>query len=276
MVSMSAAPLFGSGEPPVSGGPPVVGEDEIFKSLVESNPAPRKGSRSFPVSVTLHVVVLLGVFVIPLYLGGLPDHPNYIAAIFYDPPPALAASLPKGRQLVETREKPKPVRENPKKDTTPTLETPLEVVPETPPDTGAKVTEQAGSETGTEHGIMEGMEGGSDQGVAGGVLDGQLGGCVGCTGTGPVVSPDEPPKILSKVNPAYPQDAFIKKIEGIVRVEVVIDATGSVIKAKIVRSVPPLDAAAVACVRQWRFMPARHHGVPVATISDIDIYFRIF
>lgn len=270
MVSMTAeAPLFDSGEP-------VSGEDEIFKSLVESNPAPRQGIRFFPVSLSIHIVVLLVVFLIPLYFAGLPDHPNYIAAIFYDPPPALAASLPKGRQLVETKDKPKPVRDNPKTDKTPILETPLEVTPETPPDTGAKVTEQSGSETGTEHGIAEGMEGGSDLGVAGGVLDGQLGGCIGCTGTGPVGNPDEAPKLLSQVKPVYPQDAFIKKIEGIVRVEVVIDATGTVIKAKILRSVPPLDAAAVACVRQWRFLPARHHGVPVATISDIDIYFRIF
>jgi protein TonB len=49
-----------------------------------------------------------------------------------------------------------------------------------------------------------------------------------------------------------------------------------VIKARVLRSIPALDAAAIATVKQWQFAPAIKHGRPVATIAQAPVGFRIF
>ena len=46
-------------------------------------------------------------------------------------------------------------------------------------------------------------------------------------------------------------------------VEILIDASGRVVRARILRSVPLLDAAALQCVYEWVFRPAMKKGRPV-------------
>ena len=58
--------------------------------------------------------------------------------------------------------------------------------------------------------------------------------------------------------------------------EFLIDAQGEVVSARVIRSVPLLDAAAIATVKQWRFRPAVKGGRPVATIARAPVAFRIF
>ena len=87
---------------------------------------------------------------------------------------------------------------------------------------------------------------------------------------------DQPPRMIENVRPQYPSDAFSKKIEGTVELEILIDATGAVTQARIVKSIPLLDRAAVKCVFQWRFSPARKNGQSVATRANAPITFRIF
>jgi protein TonB len=75
------------------------------------------------------------------------------------------------------------------------------------------------------------------------------------------------------VPPAYPQDAFVKKVQGTVELEIVIDENGRVVRVRILRSIPLLDAAAVACVQQWVFAPAQRGGRPVAVSARAPIGF---
>ena len=92
-------------------------------------------------------------------------------------------------------------------------------------------TEQAGSVTGSDFGVTEGMEEGQEGGVVGGVPGGVLGGVVGGTGDGPVLDYDQPPRPIKITRPQYPQEAFVKKIEGTVELEILIDSTGRVVRA---------------------------------------------
>jgi protein TonB len=64
------------------------------------------------------------------------------------------------------------------------------------------------------------MEGGVDGGVVGGVPGGVLGGVVGGTGDVPVpeMDYDRPPRLIRQTKPKYPQEAFVKKVEGVVLV----------------------------------------------------------
>ena len=87
---------------------------------------------------------------------------------------------------------------------------------------------------------------------------------------------DQGPRLLRQARPEYPHDAFTKKIEGVVVVEILIDDTGRVARMRIVQSAPLLDAAALDAVRQWIFLPAVRHGRPVATIAVAPVRFTIY
>ena len=152
---------------------------------------------------------------------------------------------------------------------------PVEVPEEVRPEDRVRESEQAGSPSGSDSGMPEGMESGVPGGVPGGLPGGVLGGCVGCTGDNPVMDYDQPPKLIKQVRPNYPQEAFVKKVEGEVLVEILIDATGRVIRARVLRSVPQLDGAAVQTVYQWQFSPAVKQGRPVATIAHVPVRFQI-
>jgi protein TonB len=125
-------------------------------------------------------------------------------------------------------------------------------------------------------GTPEGLEGGVNGGVVGGVPGGVIGGVVGGTGDIPVTDYDTPPRPIKTGPPQYPQDAFVKKIEGTVEVQIVIDATGKVVDAKIIRSIPLLDKAALQTVYRWVFAPAVKNGRPVTTIAQAPVTFRIY
>jgi TonB family protein len=58
-------------------------------------------------------------------------------------------------------------------------------------------------------------------------------------------------------------------------VEILIDKTGGVAKARVVKSIPELDEAALQCVRDWVFRPAQKAGEPVATVASAPVTFKI-
>lgn len=87
---------------------------------------------------------------------------------------------------------------------------------------------------------------------------------------------ESPPRPIKITRPEYPAEAFARKIEGTVLVEILIDAQGRVVRARILESIPLLDAAALQTVYQWTFQPATKDGRPVATIAHAPVAFRIY
>lgn len=81
------------------------------------------------------------------------------------------------------------------------------------------------------------------------------------------------PKKIRDVKPAYPPDALAAGIQGIVIIEAVIARDGTVKDAKVLRSIPPLDDAALSAVRQWAFTPTLLNGVPVEVIMTVTVNF---
>jgi protein TonB len=265
--------------PPSPGSPPTDdGIDEpIFKSLVVSNP--RKVKNWFGLgSLVGHLAIVSALILVPiLWPPPSPDQPDYIRALIYNPPPPPPPPLPKGSALVEKPKPSQPVTPDPH-PTKPEFTAPVETPKETPlkPEARLPESEQAGSPHGSDFGVAEGMEEGVEGGVIGGVPGGVLGGVLGGTGDGPVMDYDQPPKPIKITKPQYPQEAFVKKIEGTVVIEILIDANGRVYPRRILTSIPALDAAAVATVRQWVFSPAIKKGRPVATVAHAPVGFRIF
>lgn len=250
----------------------------LFEGLVVSDPPRRKQGLWVPASVTGHVVALALLILVPiLWPSANPDVGDIRSILVFNPPPAAAAPLPKGSSLVEKKPQARETTPDPnarKPELTIPVEKPREQ--ELLPEARERETEQAGSETGSDMGTLEGMEGGVDGGVVGGTPGGVVGGCIGCTGDGPVLDYDQGPQLIRTTKPIYPQEAFVKKIEGVVELEILIDAQGEVPTARVIRSVPMLDAAAIATVKLWRFRPAMKGGRPVATIARAPVTFRIF
>jgi protein TonB len=83
------------------------------------------------------------------------------------------------------------------------------------------------------------------------------------------------PKKIKNVPPVYPQDARDAKIQGIVIIETVIGTDGSITEAKVLRSVPELDKAAVDAVLQWKYTPTLLNGEPVEVIMTVTVTFTL-
>jgi periplasmic protein TonB len=83
-----------------------------------------------------------------------------------------------------------------------------------------------------------------------------------------------PPQKIVHVAPIYPPIAQMSHKEGIVIIEATIDVAGNVVAAKILRSEPLLDQAAVDAVRQWKFTPTLLNGVPVPVLMTVTVNFK--
>jgi protein TonB len=261
--------------------PQPVASEELFQALlVSGRPAGRSGV-SFWTSLVVHVALIAAAILIPaLWPHALPGLATDAVAVFlYDPPPPPPLPLPPGNPLIPQRsdlQRKVKAKQDPVETSEPSDVVRLELPRDfTPPDLSE---EQWGSDTGNLFGVPEGMEGGDPAGQIGGVPGGVVGGVVGgrLGGTSVVMDYDRPPRLIHQTRPVYPEAAFIKKIEGIVLLEILIGIDGRVHEARVLQSVPLLDAAALATVKQWRFESARKHGRPVATLARAPIQFTIY
>jgi len=87
----------------------------------------------------------------------------------------------------------------------------------------------------------------------------------------------EMPEMLTYQEPVYPQAAIDQEIEGIVRVDVVINETGEVIDAGVNEqaSVPLLNAAAVEASKKCIYKPAMQDSVPVKVKTSVSFHFNL-
>jgi len=83
------------------------------------------------------------------------------------------------------------------------------------------------------------------------------------------------PEKVVDVAPVYPPIARAAGVQGTVIIETVIDETGGVQDARVLRSVPLLDDAALAAVRQWRFTPTTLNGSPIPVVMTVTIRFEL-
>ena len=75
--------------------------------------------------------------------------------------------------------------------------------------------------------------------------------------------------------PIYPAIAQSARVAGVVIIEATIGPNGRVQEAKVLRSIPLLDAAALEAVRQWEFTPTLLNGVPVPVIMTVTVNFTL-
>ncbi|MCX6543196.1 MAG: energy transducer TonB [Acidobacteria bacterium] len=81
------------------------------------------------------------------------------------------------------------------------------------------------------------------------------------------------PTKVKDVKPVYPLIAQSAGVSGVVTIEATIGPEGKVTDAKVVRSIPLLDQAALDAVRQWEYSPTLLNGVPVPVLVTVTITF---
>ena len=188
--------------------------------------------------------------------GGRPEPPRKAEIVAAKPP--------------DTRPIPKPV-DIPTPEVTVPLQTPQAVV--TLP--GALTAIDAnigigaaggGKGTGIGTGTGSGVGEGSGGGFGGGVY--QIGNGV------------TSPQLIKEVKPNYTGDAMRAKLQGVVEMEAVVLADGTVDpnRIKITRSLDStfgLDQQAIIAVKQWRFRPGTYKGQPVPVLVNVELTFTL-
>jgi TonB family protein len=81
------------------------------------------------------------------------------------------------------------------------------------------------------------------------------------------------PTKIKDVAPVRPANAIAAGITGAVIVEILVDVTGRVAEARVLRSLPMLDQAALECVRQWEYTPAMVNGVATPIRMSATVQF---
>ncbi len=236
---------------------------DMFGDVV--NPGVKLGSQKWytvPLSIVAHVVLFAAIIIIPLMAADvLPTPPTMMAFVGAPPPPPPpAAAAARGRAAAESGatarlESQRGTRRGPQGD-------------------------HSGSAAPTGVGVSGGVEGG--------IPGGQIGGVVGGLPEAPPPPPPPPPaapvrvgghiKTPNKtkdVKPVYPPIAQSARVSGIVIIEATIGADGRVKDAKVLRSIPLLDQAALDAVKQWQFTPTLLNGVPVPVIMTVTVNFTL-
>jgi TonB family protein len=128
--------------------------------------------------------------------------------------------------------------------------------------------------------------------IATGDIDSVFGGVDGVTGVGhgivdvlpPAPPPShrlvvggdiKPPARTRYVAPKYPEMARANRVQGVVIIEAVIGADGRVEQARVLRSQPLLDEAALAAVRAWEYTPTLLNKRPTAVVMTVTVQFSL-
>lgn len=85
------------------------------------------------------------------------------------------------------------------------------------------------------------------------------------------------PVVVKRVEPVYPNAAKVFADKGITVIEALIDETGTLRDARLVKAnpSPTLSHSAFEAVRQWHFKPAMRDGQPIAVIYHLTINFKL-
>lgn len=266
-VVQARATTQGSQQPVAASRPSVFAE-----VMLENSPTkPRGRAKDLIVSLTAHGVLLVALFVVPLYFTETVDLHQFNRTLLVAPPvPVPPPPPPVGisRPIVA----------------------PHKVLPVAGKLMAPSVIPKQIARTSEELGIKDGPPG-IAVGVPGGVPGGQLGGVIGGILTGasasnaapppPVSVPKGPirvggdvkaPRLISQVAPIYPAVLRKARVKGLVVIDAVIDAQGNIVEMQPVSGNPFLMPPAMDALRHWKYEPTILNGqaYPVKLLVTID------
>jgi periplasmic protein TonB len=191
------------------------------------------------------------------------------------PEPARPVQPPPSKPVERPAEPPPPVQ---KADPVPPVVAPVVSAPADAADRAGVLIDSAppapSQGSGANGGAGTGSGSGMGEGDGAGIGPGRGGG----TGGGPYRpgSGVTPPSLLREIKPDYTEEARRRGIKGDVVLEIVVRSDGTVGSVKLLSGLGGgLEQRAIDAVRQWRFAPARRHGVPVDVMVEVAVEFRL-
>ena len=235
---------------------------DLFGNVVR--PSITIGSRTWhtvPFSILTHAALVAAVIGAPLMAPDMqPVPPAMMAYVAASPAPPPPPPPPPPTQAAASKAVP-------------------DVMPAVPVEAPAGIKPDSGLATTPDARLPGGVEGGVPDGVAGSGLNLLPGPPPppAPTPTVPVRPGGDlrPPTRIKDVQPAYPAIAQSARVQGIVIVEAIIGTDGKIRDAKVLRSIPLLDQAALEAVRQWEYTPSRLNGVPVPVLMTVTVNFTL-
>ncbi len=85
----------------------------------------------------------------------------------------------------------------------------------------------------------------------------------------------EEARLIFRPSPVYPPQAKHARVQGVVRLEVLIARDGAIEDIRSLAGDPSLSEAAVAAVRMWRYKPTTLNGDPVEVVTEVDVNFTL-
>ncbi len=248
---------------------------ESLLTLMSPSPSIRKArGTTFAVSVAAHLALIASVVVVPLLMDEAGPIPTDAVRAFFVSPPEIAAPPPpppppaagvQAKPVERAAPRPEPASST-------RFVAPMEIPTEIAPDR-------------IDLGIEGGVPGGVEGGVPGGVVGGVVGGIplppplpLPTTAAAPAVRVGgviAAPKLLHRVNPAYPPLAQQARVSAVVILEAVVDTHGRIRDVKLLRGHPLFDVAAIEAVRQWQYQPLLLGGVPTDFVLTVTVVFNI-
>lgn len=206
-----------------------------------------------PVSLISHAVVIAAIVIVPILaaplMPGVLDDSTVYRFVDLVPPKPPAAPTPRD-------EKPKPI---PQPGVSVVAPTGISDEPETIPDKPVEVL-----------GVIDGgVDAGDPPPPPRAIKTPEI--------TQPVrinSSVRRPVKIAGQ-DPVYNPTALAARIQGVVIIEATLAEDGRVMNARILRSLPMLDQAALDAVKTWQYTPTLLNGVPVPVIMTVTVTFTL-
>jgi periplasmic protein TonB len=240
--------------------------------------APHRSSVPVLISTVAHAIVISLLLAISIvYVSTeLPEVPDMAAFVVSAPPPPPPPPPP-SPVSASARTTPKAIK--PVSTVNPWA-APVEAPPE--------IVAEAHVETGTSEGVPGGMDGGVPGGVVGGIVGGLISELTPPRLPPPPSSPPpvardpvriggelKAPALIERVEPEYPPFAVRAQVHGVVILEAVVDGHGRVEDVRVLRSIPLLDKAALAAVRQLRYSPLLLNGTPERFVLTVTVSFSL-
>ena len=234
----------------------------MFDDIVE--PSAKVENRRWytvPLSIVFHTALVGAVVIVPLLasevLPALPGTTMFVMTAAPPPPPPPPQVLPAATVRQQSPQNAAPV------------EAPRAIAPEAPVDPRALAAPVETAPTGLLSGAGVGLV--------------ELAPAAPPVQTPPpaptvpvrVGSGVKPPTKIKNVDPVYPAIAQTARVQGTVIIEATIGADGRVADARILRSVPLLDQAALDAVKQWQYTPTLLDGQPTAVIMTVTVTFAL-
>jgi protein TonB len=82
-------------------------------------------------------------------------------------------------------------------------------------------------------------------------------------------------QVIHRVHPVYPKQARVRKLQGTVVLEAIVNKQGKVDSLQLVSGDPVLAAAAADAVKQWRYKPYMHNGDFTDFQTRVTVDFKI-